>query len=77
MRIITVIQLEKHIVQTCILYIIICKCSHWKEPCLIILFIIDINLKINLHKAVFSLSSVISLEIENSEESPINSQRMI
>ena len=48
--------------------IIISEFSHRKKPSPIVLFVIDKNSEMSLHRTILSLGLAISLKVESSEE---------
>ena len=61
MKIISIIELKKHVADVSIFDIIIGKLNYWYKPCLIILFKIDKNLKINFYYTIQLLCLAIYL----------------
>lgn len=66
-----------YITHTSIFCIIISEFSYKKELGLIILFIINKNLKMNLYYAVLSLSLAIHLRIESNKEPLLNPKEVV
>lgn len=65
---IVTIKLKKCVVNTHIFCIIKCKLRYGQEPCLVILFPIDINPEIDLHYIIFAFGLAICLRMEGNEE---------
>lgn len=58
---ITIIKLEKYLANTCVFGIIIGKFCHWQKLSLIILFLIDKNLKKDFYDAILLFNLAVSL----------------
>lgn len=62
---------------TCVFRIIIPKLGYRQEFYLIILFIIDKNLKVSLHNAILPLYLAVFLKIKNNGELPFDAKEII
>lgn len=62
MTIVATIQLKKYITNAGVFCIIIGKLNHWKKLCLILLFKVDKDLKVNFYNIVLLLNLIVYLK---------------
>lgn len=73
---IAAIELERRMVNTCILSIFICKFSHEYELCLMILLLVNKSIKLNFYYVVWSVSLNVYLRMESSGELSSNAEKV-
>lgn len=64
MKILVIVELEKHIVNAYILYNIICKFCHRHKLCLVILLLINKSSEISFYSTILFFDLAIYLRIE-------------
>lgn len=74
---IAVIELERFMSSTCILYIIICKFYHGYEFCLVIPFSIDKNPQIKLDCTILLPNLTIRLRIKDNEKLLLEVEKIV
>lgn len=67
-KMIATIELEKYIVGTCILGIVVYKLGYWLEPSLIILFKVDKSFKIGFYSIVLLFYFAVGLRYKINKE---------
>ena len=70
------IQLERGIAGAGIFRIIIGKFTHWQEPCLVILLVIDKGPEVGINCTILLSSLAVSLGIEGGRESTLKAEKV-
>lgn len=67
-QLVSIVKLKRHITNVCVFSIIIYNFNHWQWFCLIVLFKVNKNSKIDFYYAILSLILIISLSIKCSKK---------
>ena len=73
---ISAVELERRMASASIFGIIIGKFRHRKKPCLVILFKIDKNLKVDFYYTILPFGLTVHLWVEGSGESLLNAKEI-
>ena len=75
-RIVATIKLQRYVTHTGVFEIVVSKLHHWEETCLVILFLIHKNTKINFHDAVLLFCLIVCLRVKRNRESSLNVKKI-
>lgn len=73
---IAAVQLKQNVISACIFCNIICKFSHWQEPCLVILFEVNKSSKKDFYSVVLLHYLAVNLKVKSGEKLLLNSKKI-